>query len=77
MSVGTNTESEKRVDAILRNVRRELGMRDMFTFGASTIWSVLYVMGATGGSMLSDLAKHNSDSRPGGDSVTTGNGQQK
>ena len=58
MSSGTtNTDSEQRVAAILRSVRRELGLRDVVTFGASTIWSVLYVMGVTGTSMLNELAK--------------------
>ncbi len=58
MSNGTiNTDSEKRVGAILRSVRREVGLRDVFTFGMSTVWSVLFVMGSTGASVLGDMAE--------------------
>ena len=57
MSNGTiNTDSEQRVGAILRSVRREVGLRDVFTFGMSTVWSVLFVMGSTGASVLGDMA---------------------
>lgn len=59
VSNGTTTESAstKRVDAILRMARREVGLRDVVTFGVSTIWSVLFVMGATSASVISHAAE--------------------
>lgn len=78
MSNGTiNTDSERRMAGILRSVRRELGLRDVFTFGASTIWSVLYVMGVTGTSMLNDLSRSTDGNEVGAESNAKDSDEQQ
>ena len=53
----SQAESARRIRTIVNMARREVGFRDVISFGVSTIWSVLFVMGATSAALIGDTAR--------------------